>query len=83
MLDCFLVYLCFSLFKVIFFLGIYADVGSQTCAGFAGSNGFEKTDAQTFASWGIDMLKYDGCHIDPKNSGPSYKKMAKVREMIN
>jgi alpha-galactosidase len=43
-------------------IGIYEDRGSATCAGYPGSYGNEKTDANTFASWGIDYLKYDNCN---------------------
>ncbi len=42
-------------------LGIYSDAGYLTCAGFPGSRGYEKVDAETFAAWGIDYLKYDNC----------------------
>ena len=31
--------------------GIYSDEGTQTCGGFPGSAGYEKLDADTFASW--------------------------------
>ncbi|KAI2600247.1 galactosidase alpha [Homo sapiens] len=41
-------------------LGIYADVGNKTCAGFPGSFGYYDIDAQTFADWGVDLLKFDG-----------------------
>lgn len=48
--------------------GVYAAAGSQTCAQFTGqrpgatgSGGHEKQDAQTFASWEVDYLKYDWC----------------------
>ncbi|CAJ0945305.1 unnamed protein product [Ranitomeya imitator] len=43
-------------------LGIYQDVGKQTCAGYPGSQGFYELDAQTFADWGVDLLKFDGCN---------------------
>ena len=33
-------------------LGIYGDAGALTCAGYAGSRGFEAVDAQTWAEWG-------------------------------
>ncbi len=39
--------------------GIYSDRGTETCAGRPGSYGFETNDAQTYASWGVDYLKYD------------------------
>ncbi|XP_014684049.1 alpha-galactosidase A isoform X1 [Equus asinus] len=45
-------------------LGIYADVGKLTCAGFPGSYGYYDIDAKTFADWGVDLLKFDGCHFD-------------------
>ncbi|KAK2145973.1 hypothetical protein LSH36_643g01058 [Paralvinella palmiformis] len=45
-------------------LGIYGDVGTKTCAGFPGSEGYMQRDAQTLADWGIDMLKFDGCNAD-------------------
>ncbi|XP_069469138.1 alpha-galactosidase A isoform X2 [Ambystoma mexicanum] len=44
-------------------LGIYQDVGNLTCAGFPGSLGHYEEDAQTFADWGIDLLKFDGCNF--------------------
>ncbi|KAJ3778701.1 glycoside hydrolase [Lentinula raphanica] len=44
-------------------MGIYSDAGTATCAGFPGSLGMESLDAATFASWGIDYLKYDNCNV--------------------
>src|ERR1700712_4766759 len=42
-------------------LGIYSSPGDKTCAHFEGSLGHEYQDAQTYADWGIDYLKYDLC----------------------
>jgi alpha-galactosidase len=42
-------------------IGIYSSPGPNTCAGYEGSYGHEEKDAQTFAKWGIDYLKYDWC----------------------
>jgi alpha-galactosidase len=42
-------------------LGIYETPSSTTCAGKTGGAGHEVQDAQTFAKWGIDYLKYDHC----------------------
>jgi alpha-galactosidase len=42
-------------------LGIYSDAAELTCGGVAGSYLFEESDAQAFASWGVDLLKYDYC----------------------
>ncbi|XP_025088519.1 alpha-N-acetylgalactosaminidase-like isoform X1 [Pomacea canaliculata] len=43
-------------------LAIYEDFGSKTCAGYPGSEFYLMTDANTFAEWGIDMLKFDTCN---------------------
>ncbi|KAK9001292.1 hypothetical protein V6N11_083079 [Hibiscus sabdariffa] len=44
-------------------LGIYSDAGYFTCTKkMPGSLGHEEQDAETFASWGIDYLKYDNCY---------------------
>jgi alpha-galactosidase len=42
-------------------LGIYETPSNTTCAGKTGGLGHESQDAQTFASWGVDYLKYDLC----------------------
>ena len=42
-------------------LGIYSSPGPKTCAKFEGSLGHEQQDADTYAAWGIDYLKYDLC----------------------
>jgi len=46
-------------------LGIYEDAGTMTCARYPGSYGHETTDAQDFADWGVDYLKYDNCNLVP------------------
>ncbi|XP_053400322.1 alpha-N-acetylgalactosaminidase-like [Mercenaria mercenaria] len=43
-------------------LGIYEDFGTFTCGGYPGSKFYLQEDAETFASWGVDMLKLDGCY---------------------
>ncbi|MFG3280875.1 ricin-type beta-trefoil lectin domain protein [Streptomyces sp. NPDC048111] len=51
--------------------GIYEDAGATTCGGYPGS-GRPKgggpdhfaQDTATFASWGVDYLKLDGCNLD-------------------
>lgn len=42
--------------------GMYNAAGTKTCANLAGSYNFEYRDAQTFADWGVDYLKYDFCN---------------------
>ena len=41
--------------------GIYSDAGTKTCGEMPGSYGYEEKDAQLFADWGVDYLKYDYC----------------------
>lgn len=55
--------------------GIYSDAGYLTCGGFPGSLGYEYQDARTYASWGIDYLKYDWCNTGSQNAPDSYKLM--------
>ena len=38
-------------------LGIYSDVGYQTCGGHIASRDHESQDALTYAKWGVDYLK--------------------------
>lgn len=42
-------------------IGIYSSPGPKTCAGYTGSYQFEEQDAETYALWGFDYLKYDWC----------------------
>ncbi|MEU9192814.1 ricin-type beta-trefoil lectin domain protein [Streptomyces hundungensis] len=50
--------------------GIYEDAGSATCEGYPGSGRPQgggpdhfAQDTDTFASWGVDYLKLDGCNM--------------------
>ncbi|KAK7991485.1 glycoside hydrolase family 27 protein [Apiospora saccharicola] len=45
-----------------FKFGMYSSAGEMTCARYAGSLDHETDDAESFASWGVDMLKYDSCY---------------------
>ena len=60
-----------------YYPGIYGDMGTHTCGGYPGSMGFEKIDADTFASWGVDMLKYDGCYSNETQQEVGYPAMSK------
>ncbi|MBE6574047.1 MAG: glycoside hydrolase family 27 protein [Ruminococcaceae bacterium] len=57
-------------------LGIYSCAGQLTCEGFPGSYEHEFIDAETFAEWGVDFLKYDYC-FKPKGADPAclYRRM--------
>jgi len=63
-------------------LGIYSSPGPKTCAGYEGSLGHEEADAQTYAGWGIDYLKYDYCSFrgDVPAQIAAYKKMHEALE---
>ncbi len=59
--------------------GIYSSPGPKTCAGYEGSYGHEAQDARTYASWGVDYLKYDWCSArevyKPDQMQAAYEKM--------
>jgi alpha-galactosidase len=59
--------------------GIYSSPGPKTCAGYEGSYRHEKQDAETYASWGVDYLKYDWCSARkvyrPSEMPAVYRKM--------
>jgi len=55
---------CFQIHSKGLKLGLYEDVGTNTCAGFPGTLDHYELDANTFAEWGVDMLKFDGCNTD-------------------
>ena len=57
-------------------LGVYSDASPITCEGYTASLNFEEQDAKTFASWGVDYLKYDYC------SAPEDVETAKKRYKI-
>jgi alpha-galactosidase len=44
--------------------GIYSSPGPLTCGGYTASYQHELQDAQSFARWGVDYLKYDWCSYD-------------------
>lgn len=57
--------------------GMYSCAGTLTCDGYPSSFDHEFVDAQTFAEWGVDFLKYDFCHF-PKTADckTHYRRMA-------
>jgi len=55
--------------------GLYSDAGEKTCAGRPGSLNYETNDANTYASWGVDYLKYDNCNNDNIPPRTRYPKM--------
>ncbi|WP_036172006.1 glycoside hydrolase family 27 protein [Massilia sp. 9096] len=64
-------------------LGIYSDVGATTCGGRPGSRGHEYQDAQTYAAWGVDYLKYDWCDSKNINAVGAYTTMRDALRAAN
>lgn len=58
-----------------FKFGIHNCAGNRTCADFPGGRGHEYQDARTYASWGIDFLKYDWCDHGTADARETYKTM--------
>lgn len=56
--------------------GLYSDAGIATCEGRPGSHGYEYQDARTYASWGVDYLKYDWCNTSTQERRESYLLMS-------
>ncbi|MCG6915113.1 glycoside hydrolase family 27 protein [bacterium BMS3Abin03] len=55
--------------------GIHSCAGSRSCADYPGSRGHEYQDAITYASWGVDYLKYDWCNTEGLNAEGAYTTM--------
>ncbi|HHX53301.1 MAG TPA: glycoside hydrolase family 27 protein [Clostridiales bacterium] len=56
--------------------GMYSCAGVRTCADYPGSFDYEFLDAETFAEYGVDFLKYDFCFKPQTANGPMlYRRM--------
>jgi alpha-galactosidase len=65
-------------------IGIYSGPGTKTCAGYPASLDHEQQDADLYASWGFDYLKYDLCSFIPdvmEKQAP-HDKAAQMKLMI-
>jgi alpha-galactosidase len=58
--------------------GLYSDAGTATCQKRPGSKGFEEKDAQQYASWGVDYLKYDWCFTEGQDTREAYTMMSRA-----
>lgn len=58
-----------------FKFGIYGDAGRKTCGGYPGNQGHEFQDAQKYAEWGVDYLKYDWCSTESRDALEAYTTM--------
>ncbi len=69
-------------------MGIYSSPGPLTCGGCTASFGHEEQDAQSYAKWGVDYLKYDWCSYEGdrnnlKDLMKPYIVMRKALDKIN
>jgi alpha-galactosidase len=59
--------------------GIYSSPGPKTCGEYEGSYRHEEQDAQSYAEWGVDFVKYDWCSggqvYKPEEMRGAYRKM--------
>ncbi|KAF5828409.1 glycoside hydrolase superfamily [Dunaliella salina] len=62
--------------------GLYSDTGEKTCEGYPGSWGHEQQDANTYASWGVDYLKYDFCYME-NSQEPVEESYARMSRALN
>ncbi len=53
-----------------FKFGLYTTAGKNTCAGYPASANHFAQDAATYAAWGVDYLKYEGCNVTSYETGP-------------
>ncbi|KAK4884299.1 hypothetical protein RN001_000570 [Aquatica leii] len=52
--------------------GMYEDIGTRTCAGYPGIQGYLEIDANTFAEWDVDYIKIDGCNAEQSEYEQGY-----------
>jgi alpha-galactosidase len=62
--------------------GIYTSPGPLTCAGHIGAYQHEEQDAQRFAEWGYDFLKYDWCSYGRIAKNPKLADFQKPYRLI-
>ena len=62
------------------YFGLYSSAGNYTCQGRPGSLDYEKEDAEQYAKWEVDYLKYDNCYNNGISSLIRYPKM---RDALN
>jgi alpha-galactosidase len=61
-----------------FSVGIYGDMGTQTCQGRPGSYQSEERDAQWFAAQGLDYIKMDWCTAEAFDAQERYTLMSQA-----
>lgn len=62
--------------------GLYTSPGPWTCGGYTGAWQHEATDAQKFAEWGFDFLKYDWCSYGSVAGGKTLADLQKPYQLM-
>jgi len=62
--------------------GLYSSPGPWTCGGCVGSWQHEQQDAQQYADWGFDYLKYDWCSYGDVVHGSGVAYLAKPYQVM-
>ncbi|KAK6544319.1 hypothetical protein TWF694_001019 [Orbilia ellipsospora] len=65
--------------------GMYSSAGKYTCGRYPGSLAFEEKDADLFAEWEVDYLKYDNCFNDGQSGTPliSFERYEVMSKALN
>lgn len=63
-------------------IGLYSSPGPKTCAGHEGSYQHELLDAQRYAEWGFDYLKYDWCSYGGIAPHPNHEQLMKPYQVM-
>ena len=63
-------------------IGLYSSPGPKTCAGHEGSYQHEEQDAQRYAEWGFDYLKYDWCSYGQIAPRPNHEQLLKPYQVM-
>ncbi|KAF5271102.1 hypothetical protein FQA39_LY08240 [Lamprigera yunnana] len=63
--------------------GLYQDYGTHTCEGYPGILGHLEIDANTFAEWGVDYTKIDGCNANESTYEEGYTEFGKYLNKTN
>ena len=62
--------------------GLYTSPGPWTCGGYTGAWQHEAADAQLFARWGFDFLKYDWCSYGSVAGGKALPDLQKPYQLM-
>ena len=58
-------------------IGLYTSPGPKTCQRYEGTYQHEQQDAEQFAEWGFDFLKYDWCTYGQVATGEGRERLQK------